>query len=176
MAEEDDEEEDDEKMAVARLRLEEEDREMKSEMERQDRRRNQENLFEGEDADVTNVVKSLHERYQRTTQLAHDLDELDEGVPLADGASAGLAAARHAAARQSNTPSLTDPRLWIVPCKTGCEREAVLSLMNKCIATTREGKSIGIIIVTCANREKNVRIQHRYLWCNGDGPSRIYLR
>jgi len=145
MAEEDDEEEDDEKMAVARLRLEEEDREMKLEMERQDRRRNQENLFEGEDADVVGVVKSLHERYQRTTQLAHDLDGLDEGIPLADGASAALAAARHAAARQSNAPSLTDPRLWIVPCKTGCEREAVLSLMNKCIATTREGKSIGAI-------------------------------
>ena len=52
MAEEDDEEEDDEKMAAARLKLEEEDREMRSEMERQDRRRNQENLFEGEDADV----------------------------------------------------------------------------------------------------------------------------
>ena len=70
MAEEDEEEEVDEKMAAARLKLEEEDREMRSEMERQDRRRNQENLFQGEDADVSGVVKSLQERYQRTTQLA----------------------------------------------------------------------------------------------------------
>ena len=37
MAEEDEEEEDDEKMAAARLKLEEDDREMKLEMERQDR-------------------------------------------------------------------------------------------------------------------------------------------
>ena len=130
---------------MARLRLEEEDREMRSEMERQDRRRNQENLFEGEDADVAGVVKSLHERYQRTTQLAHDLDELDDGIPLAEGASTALAAARHAAARQSNAPSLTDPRLWIVNCKPGYEREAVLSLMNKCISMTREGQPIGAI-------------------------------
>jgi hypothetical protein len=143
MAEEDEEEEDDEKMAAARLKLEEEDREMRSEMERQDRRRNQENLFQGEDADVSGVVKSLQERYQRTTQLAHDLDDLDEGIPLAEGSSANLAASRHAAARQANAPSLTDPRLWVVPCKTGSEHEAVLSLMNKCVTMTREGQPMG---------------------------------
>ena len=143
MAEEDEEEEDDEKMAAARLKLEEEDREMRSEMERQDRRRNQENLFEGEDADVAGVVKSLHDRYQRTTQLAHDLDDLDEGIPPTEGSSANLAASRHAAARQANAPSLTDPRLWVVPCKTGSEHEAVLSLMNKCVTMTREGQPMG---------------------------------
>ena len=93
---------------------------MRSEMERQDRRRNQEKLFKGEDADVAGVVKSLHERYQRTTRLASDLDDIVD-----DGANTSLAASRYKATRQANAPTLTDPRLWVVPCKIGCEREAV---------------------------------------------------
>ena len=139
MAEEEEEEDNNEKLAAARLRVDEEDREMRSEIQRQDRRRNQENFFEGSDADVAGVVKSLHERYQRTTQLVHDLDDIDEGIPYADKAHAALAASRHAATRQANAPSLADPRLWAIPCKLGCEREAVLSLMNKCAAMTCEG-------------------------------------
>mmetsp|Transcript_4838 Transcript_4838/g.14655 ORF Transcript_4838/g.14655 Transcript_4838/m.14655 type:complete len:986 (+) Transcript_4838:202-3159(+) len=144
MAEEDEEEDDAEKMAAARLRLEEEDRGMKSEMERQDRRRNQESLFRGGDADVANVVRSLHERYQRTTQLAQDLDDFDEGIPFGDSARTSLAASRHAATRQANAPSLTDPRLWVVPCKSGYEREAVVSLMNKFIAMVSAGHPMRI--------------------------------
>ena len=70
MAEEEDEEDNNEKLAAARLRVDEEDRDMRSEIQRQDRRRNQENFFEGGDADVAGVVKSLHDRYQRTT-LSH---------------------------------------------------------------------------------------------------------
>ena len=139
MAEEEEEEDNNEKLAAARLRVDEEDRGMRSEIQRQDRRRNQENFFEGSDADVAGVVKSLHERYQRTTQLVHDLDDIDEGIPYADKAHAALAASRHAATRQANAPSLADPRLWAIPCKLGCEREAVLSLMNKCAAMTCEG-------------------------------------
>ena len=111
---------------------------MRSEMERQDRRRNQEKLFKGEDADVAGVVKSLHERYQRTTRLASDLDDIVD-----DGANTSLAASRYKATRQANAPTLTDPRLWVVPCKIGCEREAVLSLMNKCSAMARTGQAIG---------------------------------
>ena len=178
MAEEDEEEEDDEKMAAARLKLEEDDREMKLEMERQDRRRKQENFFEGEDADVAGVVKSLHDRYQRTTQLAHDLDDLDEGIPLADGSSDTLAASRHAAARQANAPSLTDPRMWVVPCKTGSEREAVLSLMNKCVAMTREGRPMGIPR-QCQELEGGpviVMIWCRHLRGHGDRFAWFYLR
>jgi len=141
MAEEDDEDENDEKIVAARLRLEEEHREMKSEMERQDRRRKHEILFKGEDADVAGVVKSLHDRYQRTTQLAHDLDNLDNGIPFANS-RVSLAASRHAATRQAHAPSLTDPRLWVVPCKSGCENEAALALMNKCIAMMHEGNPL----------------------------------
>eukprot|EP00629_Pelagomonadales_sp_RCC1024_P000201 CAMPEP_0119274702 /NCGR_PEP_ID=MMETSP1329-20130426/12632_1 /TAXON_ID=114041 /ORGANISM="Genus nov. species nov., Strain RCC1024" /LENGTH=1009 /DNA_ID=CAMNT_0007275045 /DNA_START=223 /DNA_END=3252 /DNA_ORIENTATION=+ len=143
MAEEDDEDENDEKIVAARLRLEEEHREMKSEMERQDRRRKHETLFKGEDADVAGVVKSLHDRYQRTTQLAHDLDNLDNGIPFANS-RVSLVASRHAATRQAHAPSLTDPRLWVVPCKSGCENEAALALMNKCIAMMHEGNPLSI--------------------------------
>jgi hypothetical protein len=144
MAEEDEEDENDAKIVAARLRLEEEHREMKSEMERQDRRRKHEILFKGEDADVAGVVKSLHDRYQRTSKLAHELDNLDDGIPFGNNSRVSLVASRHAATRQANTPSLTDPRLWVVPCKSGCENEAALAVMNKCIAMMREGNPLSI--------------------------------
>jgi len=129
MAEEDDEEFDDRDLSA---RVDKEDKDLRSEMERQDRRRNQETLFEGADADVAGVVNSLHERYSRTKQIASDLDNIHDGMPCAHDAS--LTASRKEATRQANAPSLTDPRLWLVPCKSGCERESVISLMNKCIA------------------------------------------
>ena len=175
MAEEDEEEDDAEKMAAARLRLEEEDRGMKSEMERQDRRRNQESLFRGGDADVANVVRSLHERYQRTTQLAQDLDDFDEGIPFGDSARTSLAASRHAATRQANAPSLTDPRLWVVPCKSGYEREAVVSLMNKFIAMVSAGHPMRSTTVMRKNEYVRSLIIYRYLRCNVNWASWIHL-
>ena len=137
------EEEDDDvkKMEAARRKLEEDEREMKSEIKRQDRRRNQENMFKGENADVAGVVNSLQQRYHRTAQLAHDL-EFDDGIPFATPGRTSLATSRHAATRQAHAPSLTDPRLWVLPCKTGCEYEAVLSLMKKCNIMAREGYSM----------------------------------
>jgi len=137
MAEEDDEELDEKNIESARF--EKEDKDVRLEIERQDRRRNQESLFEGADADVVDVVHSLHERYRRTTQLANDLDGVHEGMPCADDASRS---ARQEATRQVNAPSLTDPRLWLVPCKTGCECQAVISLINKCIARAEQKAGI----------------------------------
>ena len=58
---------------------------------------------------IAGVVKSLHERYQRTTQLVHDLDDIDEGIPYADKAMLPLQHRLHAATRQANAPSLADP-------------------------------------------------------------------
>ena len=41
-------------------------------------------------------------------------------------------------------PTPQDPKLWLVECKTGAEREAVVSLMQKTIELALKGTPLAI--------------------------------
>ena len=46
--------------------------------------------------------------------------------------------------QQGLQPTPQDPKLWLVECKTGSEREAVISLMQKCMDLASKGAPLAI--------------------------------
>ena len=54
--------------------------------------------------------------------------------------------------RQALLPSVKDPKLWMVRCKAGHEKEAVISLMNKYIAMQGTGNELHILSATTSDR------------------------
>ena len=46
--------------------------------------------------------------------------------------------------QQGLQPTPQDPKLWLVECKTGSEREAVISLMQKCVDLSSKGTPLAI--------------------------------
>lgn len=53
---------------------------------------------------------------------------------------------------KAKLPSVNDPRLWQVRVKRGCERQAVIQLMNKSIEFARQAKHLSILSVTCTEK------------------------
>lgn len=56
--------------------------------------------------------------------------------------------------QQGLLPTARDPKLWLVECVTGSEREAVLSLMKKARALAAKGTPLEIKSVFCQDHLK----------------------
>lgn len=56
--------------------------------------------------------------------------------------------------QQGLLPTARDPKLWLVECVTGSEREAVLSLMKKARAMAAKGTPLEIKSVFCQDHLK----------------------
>ncbi|KAI3926162.1 hypothetical protein MKW98_028298, partial [Papaver atlanticum] len=69
-----------------------------------------------EEIDVAEYERIVQERYQRYEDYSGDYDEDTNDVE-----------------QQALLPSVKDPKLWIVKCAIGREREAAFFLMQKCI-------------------------------------------
>lgn len=54
--------------------------------------------------------------------------------------------------RSNVLPTKSDPKLWLVKCKQGSEREACICLMNKYLALKKEGKPIHILSATVSDK------------------------
>lgn len=61
--------------------------------------------------------------------------------------------------QQGLQPTPQDPKLWLVECKTGSEREAVISLMQKCMDLASKGAPLAIKSVFTQDHLK-VCVQH----------------
>jgi transcription elongation factor SPT5 len=53
--------------------------------------------------------------------------------------------------KQQRLPSVQDPKLWLVPCSKGKEREAVINLMNKALLKSAEGDNLSIFSAFCSD-------------------------
>ncbi|KAJ1459464.1 hypothetical protein M885DRAFT_511446 [Pelagophyceae sp. CCMP2097] len=138
----------------------EEEREFDAELQRQDKRREREGQFQAEDADVGGVVKALEERYQRA-RTPGDLRRELGGDGEEGGAVGDRGSIIYDAARQAQAPALSDPRLWVVPCKIGSEKEGALALMNKAIAMARKGEPLQISAVLCTGLKGFIYVESR---------------
>jgi len=49
-------------------------------------------------------------------------------------------------------PSSKDPKLWLVKCQKGFERQSCMSLMNKSIDLAKKGQPLSILSVTCSDK------------------------
>lgn len=56
--------------------------------------------------------------------------------------------------QQGLLPTVQDPKLWMVKCKTGHEREAAISIMQKHAALVREGKPMSICAAVSQDKLK----------------------
>lgn len=54
-------------------------------------------------------------------------------------------------AKQQQLPSVHDPKLWLVPCSKGKEREAVINLMNKALLKSNERQNLPIFSAFCSD-------------------------
>ena len=59
-----------------------------------------------------------------------------------------------AVGQQALMPTPTDPKLWVVRCGEGQEREAVTSLLQKCYDLARKGSPLLIKAVFCQDHLK----------------------
>mmetsp|Transcript_15961 Transcript_15961/g.19432 ORF Transcript_15961/g.19432 Transcript_15961/m.19432 type:complete len:1075 (-) Transcript_15961:371-3595(-) len=151
--EESDEEED---LNEERERAAEEDKELQEEMARQNLRREREGQF-GRESDVKNIVSQIHERYAKFATASRVIEDFEEG------GEAGLKGSSRDVVRHAQAPSLTEPRLWIVPCKTGQEMAACISLMNKAVymARDKQGIPLGISGALCTGLRGFIYVESR---------------
>lgn len=84
---------------------------------------------------------------------------------------AGLLTARaHPAltpARQALLPTTADPRLWVVQCRPGREREAVMQLLQKSYTLAERGAPIAIRSAVCHDHLKG------YFYVEADKESHV---
>jgi transcription elongation factor SPT5 len=71
---------------------------------------------EDHDEDLEEMERRIHERYGKQQRLAEEYDEETTDVE-----------------QQSLLPSVRDPKLWMVKCAIGRERETAVCLMQKYI-------------------------------------------
>ena len=58
-------------------------------------------------------------------------------------------------AQQQRLPSVEDPKLWLVGCRRGKEKEAVINLMNKAIVKAQEGDPLPIYSAFASNHVRD---------------------
>ena len=68
--------------------------------------------------------------------------------------------------QQGLQPTPQDPKLWLVECKAGLEREAVVSLMQKCVDLSSKGTPLAIKAVFTQDHLK-VESNNRWNACYG---------
>lgn len=68
----------------------------------------------------------MRERYENLDN-EQDIDQYEEGDKVG---------------QQARQPSISDPKLWLVKCKMGKERECVENLFHKYFATTNDHERI----------------------------------
>lgn len=54
-------------------------------------------------------------------------------------------------AQQAKLPTVNDPKLWVVKCSTGKEKDAVRALMEKGIHLAKQGKPLMIKSALCTD-------------------------
>lgn len=84
----------------------------------------------------------FRERYARA-EFTRDIDD-----------EAGVGEGGSMVGQQGLLPTAHDPKLWLVECITGSEREAVLSLMKKARAMAAKGTPLEIKSVFCQDHLK----------------------
>ena len=55
-------------------------------------------------------------------------------------------------AGDTNAPSITDPKLWMIRCREGSEAAVVIALMNKFVAMAEQGTPLDIMSVTSSTK------------------------
>ncbi|KAL9252903.1 putative transcription elongation factor SPT5 homolog 1 [Drosera capensis] len=91
---------------------EEEDNEMDIPDDDDVRRMHRRPILPREEEDVEELEKKVHERYARSSRIEYDEETTD-------------------VEQQALLPSIKDPKLWMVKCSIGMEREIASSLLQK---------------------------------------------
>jgi transcription elongation factor SPT5 len=138
MADVDDDDEDEEDDGPNNYGEEEISVEMEQEMEAQNRRRAAAQFRIGDDEDIEEQAKMIEERHAQEASRRQAVRGMVSGGGF------------HQApvSQQAQLPSVDDPKLFMVKCKVGSEKEIVTSLMRKFLAFEKKPNPIGISSVT----------------------------
>ncbi len=117
-----------------------------------------------------------------------DVEDYVKGLENADRPAEELLEGKNTMlVKQVFLPSVSDPSLWFVRCKKGCERQACISLMQKSFVKMQEGQPLLILSVTSlsylkgyiyieAFKEAHVRQAVTGLHCIGTKISLVPLK
>jgi hypothetical protein len=86
------------------------------------------NRNDGQDMDAAALDEYVRERFVAPSQSYAEVDDTQASE----------------VGQQGLQPTPQDPKLWLVECKTGSEREAVVSLMQKCVDLAMKGTPLAI--------------------------------
>ena len=86
------------------------------------------NRNDGQDMDAAALDEYVRERFVAPSQSYAEVDDTQASE----------------VGQQGLQPTPQDPKLWLVQCKTGSEREAVVSLMQKCVDLAMKGTPLAI--------------------------------
>ncbi|KAA6417274.1 MAG: hypothetical protein FRX49_12763 [Trebouxia sp. A1-2] len=86
------------------------------------------NRNDGQDMDAAAIDEYVRERFVAPSQSYAEVDDTQASE----------------VGQQGLQPTPQDPKLWLVECKTGSEREAVVSLMQKCVDLAMKGTPLAI--------------------------------
>ncbi|KAK4790588.1 hypothetical protein SAY86_017892 [Trapa natans] len=102
-------------------------------------------LLPREEEDVDDLERRIQERYRRSAHVDYDEETTDVD-------------------QQALLPSVRDPKLWMVKCAIGHEREAAVCLMQKCID---KGPELQIRSVVALDHLKN------YIYVEADKEAHV---
>ena len=123
-------------------------------IERLDERRNLAGLHQvdGKTMDDDELEKFIENRY---AHMHHKDGGLGRGKNLRTNQHAGMVTSSHLKYKeQARNPTVGDPNLWVVKCKAGCEREAVVCLMQKFIEKQNSSSPLQIKSVVAQDHLK----------------------
>ena len=86
------------------------------------------NRNDGQDMDAAALDEYVRERFVAPSQSYAEVDDTQASE----------------VGQQGLQPTPQDPKLWLVECKTGSEREAVVSLMQKCVDLAMKGTPLAV--------------------------------
>ena len=113
------------------------------------------------------LARYIEERYRGMAEDAYDDDGGGAGGGGAGGGFGGGGYAGNALAQEALLPTAADPRLWVVQCRAGREREAVMQLLQKSYALAARGAPIAIRSAVCHDHLKG------YFYVEADKESHV---